>query len=430
MAKTNSPIGYTLSYTYEVVFCIFLVVLAFLVRDNNALIYPQILYLFVLLLGLNLAAGYTLRHWPSRRVMATAIILANCATITWILRYSGEQDSNLWVLYLLPLYTVSMLLGRAEVIWVTTGVLSFNLVFYVTSTTTWDGSILFSLLLKSGLFVFAAGATHRLADRHRQARERIDTQRQDLESLSEKVEQQEVDLANVSRMVDIAEMTSGVAHDLNNPITVIVGSAKLLLEEGSLLPVAFRPDIERIERAAQLCQTISTNLLHFARDNKFQLTPLNANDVVKSTLTIYQKTLEQDGIIVQTDLQPDIPLVEASASHLERVLLNLFSNARSSMRNGGLLRIRTQSQAPRSEGRIGWVQLTVDDSGAGLSPEAMIHLFKPFHTTKGSEGTGLGLYLCREIVKRHNGTLTAENCPQGGARFVVSLPAIAQELAA
>src|SRR5262245_59197817 len=107
---------------YEVMFCFFLVVLAFLFRDNTGLVYPQILYLLVLLLTLNLAAGVSLRIWPKKNWVPCLIIIANCATITAVLHYSGEQESNLWVLFLLPIYTVCLLLTRNEVIWVTMGV--------------------------------------------------------------------------------------------------------------------------------------------------------------------------------------------------------------------------------------------------------------------------------------------------------------------
>lgn len=131
--NTDQKADAKLGQKYEVVFSVFLVILAFLWRQNPNFTYPQILYSFIVFLTLNLVVGLSLRFWPSREWISALIILANCGTITAIISYSGGQDFYLWVLYLLPIYTVCLLLSGREVSWITTGVLSFNSIFYASS---------------------------------------------------------------------------------------------------------------------------------------------------------------------------------------------------------------------------------------------------------------------------------------------------------
>ena len=113
---------------------IFMAVLAFLGRNNPNLNYPQVLYLFTLLMVLNLSAGIALRLKPATPSLSAAFILANCGTITAILSHSGGASFNLWVLYFLPIFTVCLLLGPRETVWITAGVVAFNAVFTLSAS--------------------------------------------------------------------------------------------------------------------------------------------------------------------------------------------------------------------------------------------------------------------------------------------------------
>lgn len=124
----------TLSNRYEAGFCVFMGALAFLGRDNPSLEYPAILHLFGVLMVLNLLAGIALRRRPDAPMISTGFILANCGVITAILAYSGGASSNLWVLYLLPIFTVCLLLGPRETVFITVGVVAFNAVFTLGGT--------------------------------------------------------------------------------------------------------------------------------------------------------------------------------------------------------------------------------------------------------------------------------------------------------
>lgn len=165
-----------LAQTYETGFCIFLVILAFLCRENPHLIYPQVLCLFVLLSVLNLAAGVALRLRRFGDCVSALLVLANCGTITAILSHSGEYESNLWVLYLLPIYTACILLSSREVVWITGGAVIFNAAYHWSSAQVIDAAAYFALSLKSGLFIFAAATTCRIARKHREAREALTAQ--------------------------------------------------------------------------------------------------------------------------------------------------------------------------------------------------------------------------------------------------------------
>jgi signal transduction histidine kinase len=376
----------------------------------------------VTLLSLNLLASYMLGRWGEHGWMSTLFILANCATITAILNYSGKDESNLWVLFLLPIYTVCMLLNGREVVWITFGVVSFNWAFHQFSLERWEAETIFLVSLKSGIFIFAAVATWSLSSRDRRTHMRVVRQKQELLDLECKLREQEHQVLHMEKMADIGQMTSGVAHDLNNPITVIMGTTKLLLEDIDINTI-HKPELERILRSAEMCRTITINLLGLAKQGTMQASICYPNQLIDSVLMIYENTLLRANIKIQKKYAPSLPPLLINEPQLHRVLLNLMANARGAMKDGGTLTITTRLFSGRRQGEGTMVEIMIEDTGPGISSEVMTNLFKPFHTTKGSEGTGLGLYLSREIVNKHNGLLQASNLPEGGARFSLVLPA-------
>src|SRR5581483_11280768 len=180
-------------------------------------------------------------------------------------------------------------------------------------------------------------------------------------------------------MADIGQVASGIAHDIAGPLTVVIGTARMLLEDDSAADL--RPDLERIVRAAQLCETISSNVLTFARSHDSDLEACDMRRVVESALQIYEPLLTERHIEIEKDFSPKPASVMACAAQIERVLLNLFSNARAAMPDGGRLRIAVEERSPRPFS-IPWVHVIVEDTGPGLSPEAFAKIFKPFNTAK------------------------------------------------
>jgi signal transduction histidine kinase len=151
--------------------------------------------------------------------------------------------------------------------------------------------------------------------------------------------------------------------------------------------------------------------------------PCGLTRIVESALNVYEPLLRQSGIFVEPRLAEPLPEVSVNASQIERIVLNLLSNARAAMKKGGTLRVTAQ----KAKGPNGapWAEIVVEDSGPGIPPEVMERIFKPFVTTKApGEGTGLGLYLSRQIAMEHGGRLLVENRAEGGARFTLAFPGI------
>lgn len=402
----------TQACAYEAVFCIFLAVMVYLGRENADFVYPTILYLFVLLLALNLAAIAALRCWPSREWISALVIAANCGTITAILSYSGGARSNLWVLYLLPIYTAALLLGGRETAWITAGATAFNTVICLNPSGPWRAAEAFEVCVKNGLFIFSAILTWRLASRERASSAKLLAQRRELERQTELVERNE-------GLAQMGLSSAAIVHDLKSPLVIIRAYADLCLSERTLDPEV-RTDIERIKRSTVYCAELVEGILRAAGAGAAAGRSCEIHQRLESALELSGIGHGRSRIEVVRRFAPQALRVFAPPEQLERVFLNLLGNAAKAMPSGGRLTLRTSTAG---DGGAGRVLIAVEDTGSGISDEALEKLFKPFGTTRPREGgTGLGLYLCREIALKNGGSLTAENAPSGGARFTLSLP--------
>ncbi len=409
------------SQRYETIFSVFMLMVVFLYRHNEHLVFPQIFYLFAAMLMVNLIAGWVLRKWPSSMLGAVAIVLANCGVITAILAQSGGPLSNLWVLYLLPIYTVCLLLNGLQLALIVSGIISFNAVFYCLWNEPCEEGSGFDIALRTGIFIFAAGVTWKFAQKDRQTKEKLALQRSDIKRVESELLAEHGRLQDARTMADIGQLASGIAHDLIGPLTVITGTARMMLEDAATK--AYHADLERIVRAVTLCETISQNVLGFARSHEMKLEPCDLTMIIDAALQVYEPLLIQSGITVDKKLNLGLPRVNCSLGHIERIFLNLLSNARAAMPNGGRLTISGKTVFPGT-GDMPWAQITLEDNGPGIPADVMERIFKPFNTSKAvGKGTGLGLYLSRQIAMDHGGRLLAQNRPEGGARFTLSLPA-------
>lgn len=403
MAKTAE-----LSNRYEAGFCVFLTALAFLGRNNPNLEYPQVLYLFVLLMALNLAAGVALRLRPATPALSAAFILANCGAVTAILAYSGGAASNLWVLYLLPIFTVCLLLGAREIAWITTGVMAFNAVFTLRATGGDWRVAAFEILLKSGVFAFSALLAWRLISRDRSAHAQ-------LEAASRRADQLTTRLEGAAALSQVALVGAGVAHDLRNAFMVILGFSETLLLDEALAADA-REGLERIRRMAKLGSAMSHQLARHGADAKFEPAPDELGAIASAVTPLVQNAFLRKNVLLDAAPPDGTCAVRASRVHLQRVFLNLLLNALSVSPGGGTVRLTVRRDGARA-------LATVEDEGPGFAPELLPRLFGAYETTRAAQGgTGLGLNLCARIAREHGGSLAAENRPDGGARLVLSLP--------
>lgn len=360
---------------------------------------------------LNLLAGVALRLRPESPLVSTAFILANCGTITAILAHSGGAASNLWVLYLLPIFTVCLLLGAREAAGITIGVVAFNAAFILSQTRGGWSIAAFEILLKSGFFTFTALLAWRLVAKDRNARAQ-------LRSESQRAEQLTMRLEGAAALSNVALVSAGVAHDLRNAFMVILGFSDTILGDESLSADS-RDGLERVKRMAQLGGEMSQQLARQGADAKFQLSPDDLDAVASSVIPLVQNVFLGKNARLEATPSSEPCAIRASRAHLQRLFLNLFLNALSASGNGGSVRLTTRRDGDSAVA-------TVEDDGPGFSPEALARLFGAYETTRAAQGgTGLGLNLCARIAREHGGSLAAENRPGGGARLTLRLPLIA-----
>lgn len=227
-------------------------------------------------------------------------------------------------------------------------------------------------------------------------------------------------LLQTEKMAAVGQLVSGIAHELNNPLTAIMGYGQLLLGHG-LSPAQFS-EANKIFQEAGRARRIVKNLLYFARENQPERTRVDLNEIVERTLALRSYELRVENILVECDLAADLPETMADPYQLQQVVLNLLVNAEQALlqdRGQGHVRIRTRAAG---ENRIA---LEVSDDGPGIPREIASRIFDPFFTTKPSGvGTGLGLSIVYGIVKQHEGEVTLDNQTGAGAKFIVELPVI------
>jgi two-component system NtrC family sensor kinase len=230
----------------------------------------------------------------------------------------------------------------------------------------------------------------------------------------------EAQIIQNDKMASIGQLVSGVAHELNNPLTSIAGLAELLLERPPH-PELPREHLRVIHDQAERAGRIVRNLLTFARKGVPEQTAVDLNDVVSRTSLLIVYELQLHGIELSSELSPEPVIVLGDRYELQQVLLNLVTNAVQAV--AGLEPGKPRGITLSTIRSNGEAILGVRDTGLGVPKHLAPYLFTPFFTTKGpGEGTGLGLSLSYGLVKAHGGTLTYEPPPEGGAEFRVTLP--------
>ena len=237
------------------------------------------------------------------------------------------------------------------------------------------------------------------------------------EDLSERARLQ-AQLLRSEKLSSVGVLAAGVAHEINNPLTTILGYAKLLLE-GLAPEHADRPALELVADEARRVQEIVRNLLDFSRqDRGEEVTAVSLGELLERTLSLVAPDLRKRQVEVQKELDSQIPMVLADGRRLEQVFVNLITNAAHAMDGGGTVTLRTGSQEPR-EAPV-WVE--VEDTGTGITPEIQVRIFDPFFTTKEQgQGTGLGLAVSHGIITDLGGQIEVRSSPGQGTTFRVWL---------
>jgi len=220
----------------------------------------------------------------------------------------------------------------------------------------------------------------------------------------------------MDRMASIGELAGGVAHEINNPLTGILGQSQLLL--GKLAPDnPFRASVEKIETAAQRCRVIVRSLLDFARDKDYKFRPSSLPEIIEGTLGLMETEINSKKIQLRKFISNDLPLISISHGHIQQVFLNIITNAIHAMKDGGYLTISANKNS-------GHLDVSFRDTGIGIKAEHLPHVFDPFFTTKDiGEGSGLGLSVSYGIIKKHKGDIIAKSDGENrGTEFIVTLP--------
>ena len=228
-------------------------------------------------------------------------------------------------------------------------------------------------------------------------------------------------LLHAEKMAAVGQLVSGVAHEVNNPLTAILGFADLLMENPEV-PESARKDLRVILEQAQRTKQIVQNLLSFARQMPPQRRPVQLNTILSRTVQLRAYDLHSRGAEVVEQFDPELPEAIGDAHQLQQVFLNILNNAYDAVRDTG----RPARIEIKTSNRGSFVEVSFRDNGYGISfPE---RIFDPFFTTKEiGKGTGLGLSICYGIVREHGGEILCHNNADGdGATFVVRLPSVSE----
>ncbi|MFH1381712.1 MAG: PAS domain S-box protein [Chloroflexota bacterium] len=229
----------------------------------------------------------------------------------------------------------------------------------------------------------------------------------------------EEQLAVTDRLASIGELASGVAHELNNPLTSVIGFSELLLAKD--LPADIKEDLDIINREAQRTAQVVRNLLTFARKHPQEKEAVDINRIISEVLALRAYEQKVNDIKVETKFAPDLPSIHGNSFQLQQVFLNIIINAEyfmSAAHGRGQLAITTKPLK-------NIIRISFADDGPGISQETLAHVFDPFFTTKEvGRGTGLGLSICHGTITEHDGRIYVESEPGKGATFIIELPTI------
>jgi len=243
------------------------------------------------------------------------------------------------------------------------------------------------------------------------------TERKQMEKEKDEL-QQRAQLA--SRLSVVGEMASGIVHEINNPLTSVIGFAEMLAHKD--LPEDAREYATIINNEGKRVANIAGRLLNFARHQKAETVYTDINKLIEGTLGLQTYEMTTGNIKVTTELDPHLPQTMADPGQLQQVFLNIMLNARTAMRaahGGGKFLVKTEALDDT-------IQISLEDDGPGIPKKNLNRIFDPFFTTrKTGEGTGLGLSICQGIINSHHGKIYAESTLGKGATFIIELPVVA-----
>jgi signal transduction histidine kinase len=224
-------------------------------------------------------------------------------------------------------------------------------------------------------------------------------------------------IREADKLASIGQLAAGVAHEINNPLSILLGFTRLLTKKSSF-DGQTKEDLKIIHSNAQLCKKIVEDLLNFSRQKKPQYIEADVNKTIESIVSVVETQLNNDGITMIRDYDPSIPPVTMDIDKMKQVYMNLLMNACQAMDSGGYINVSTHYDKVKAG-----VLMVFSDTGCGIPQNIQSRIFEPFFTTKEpGQGTGLGLAVSYGIVKEHSGEISFESEEGRGAIFRVWLP--------
>ena len=236
----------------------------------------------------------------------------------------------------------------------------------------------------------------------------------------EEVEHLRAQLYQAQRLCSLGVLASSVAHEFNNILTTIINYAKLGKADSD--PATREKAFDKIQKASQRASQITGGMLGFARSKPTERKQTDIAELVKEVLILVEKDLAKHRVNLELHVEGN-PAAVVAAAEIQQIILNLIINARQALPRGGNIRVGVTDDVAS-----GTIEITVADTGMGIPPEKLRHIFDPFYTTKdgpdqtGSGGTGIGLSVCRRIIESHNGRIRVESIVGRGTTFTVKLP--------
>jgi len=230
-------------------------------------------------------------------------------------------------------------------------------------------------------------------------------------------------LARSARIALLGEIAAGIAHEINNILTPAVGNLSMLLMDRDNLPEKIAERLEIVEQNLVKVSSMLQQILDFSRKKPEKKEPTDIGNILDQSLSLLQYKFAENQIKIQKELQPDLPKLRVDNPQIEQVFTNLSLNAIDAMEPGGTLHIVASYQVEKSARKQPYVQILFEDTGCGMPPEILEHIFEPFYTAKKKGiGTGLGLFICYGIIEKHGGTMDVASTPEKGTQFEICLP--------
>lgn len=268
------------------------------------------------------------------------------------------------------------------------------------------------MAVKIAVLTFSSGVVYSTAQSRKRAEAGLAFKREQVELLERKVTETESEIVKTASAGEVGTLVSGVLHDLGNAVSVIMLSAELAVADEK----PDKKDLQRVLKGAKYAKGLLSAALSIVRGQEYSFELVDLKEPAESAVLLTEYTARKKNVPVELDFPAGLPQVRISRAHIERVFINAISNSLSFVPDWGKLKL-----SARAEGEM--VIVEISDSGPGFPEKMLKEGVKAFGTTRKEKGgTGLGLFVCEQIVLRHGGEMRLENLPGGGAKITISLP--------